>query len=133
MQKITSYIIALLIAAAFYLSVALTPKVDANETSDRSDKQNRWEYCSVVIESGRTESMGRVTAIATIHYARTTGTIIEKVEQTGPDNNRLDTDLFGKAFAKLGEQGWEMVTLGAMPKTMGGEQQRIYFKRQQSN
>ena len=55
----------------------------------------QWEYCYVTTDDRQT---------AMICYYRTTGIEVEKVED--PSGSLAAQ---GKAIAKLGEEGWEMV------------------------
>ena len=77
----------------------------------------RWEYCALFANGME----GRVMKphYPTINYFTPEGTREQKLE--GKEFHEL-----GKAIAKLGLEGWEMVATGSLPKT---DAHAIYFKR----
>src|ERR1044071_3017327 len=90
----------------------------------RRDAQ--YEYCAVV----KAQSLPTPRLFFWIVYFREDGTKIETVEAT------LGGSSVGKAIAKLGEDGWEMVGEGPLdirpdprPGASGSAPTAIFFKR----
>ena len=65
-----------------------------------------WEYCALV----KAQTPGAVRVVYWIVNFKGEGVRVEPVEATGVSSNS-----FGKAFAKLGDEGWEMVGEGPLP------------------
>ena len=65
-----------------------------------------WEYCAVV----KAQTPGSTRLVYWIVNFRGEGVRVESVEAAGVSGNS-----FGKAVAKLGDEGWEMVGEGPLP------------------
>ena len=111
---------------ALYGALPAPPPVEARAAREPRDTQ--WEYCAVV--KGQ---VGTPRLFYWITYFREEGAKTETVEAT------LGGNSFGKAIAKLGEDGWEMVGEGPLdiradprPGPSAGTVTAIFFKRRQS-
>jgi hypothetical protein len=80
----------------------LAPQTVHARAFDSSDSQ--WEYCAVL----KAQYPGSVRLVYWIAYFKGDGVRTEDVE-AGPGGNA-----FGKATAKLGQDGWEMVGSGPL-------------------
>ena len=103
------------LAAATTARAAAEPRRDA-----------QYEYCAVV----KAQSLATPRLFFWIVYFREDGTKIETVEAT------LGGSSVGKAIAKLGEDGWEMVGEGRLdigvdprPGTAANAPIALFFKR----
>ena len=75
----------------------------------RQESQSRgvgWEYCALV----KAQTPGSVRLVYWIVNFKGEGVRVDQVEGVGVSANS-----FGKAVAKLGEEGWEMVGEGPLP------------------
>ncbi|MDT7690588.1 MAG: hypothetical protein QOJ70_2989 [Acidobacteriota bacterium] len=103
----------------------LTPQpVLARALAEPRDSQ--WEYCAVV----KSQIPGSVRLIYWIAYFKGEGVKIEPIEAG------LSGNSFGKAVAKLGEDGWEMVGEGPLdvrpdprPGPSVAAPDAVFFKR----
>jgi hypothetical protein len=92
----------------------------AGQRPDVSDLQ--WEYCAVVKAQYVGSPQGGIYWIA---YFKGEGVRTEDV-RVGPTGNA-----FGKAVARLGEEGWDMVGEGPLEVRPGpgGTPTAVFFKR----
>ena len=86
----------------------------------------QWEYCAVVKAQYVGSPQGGIYWIA---YFRGEGVRTEDV-RVGPSGNA-----FGKAVAKLGEEGWDMVGEGPLEirPGPGGTTTAVFFKRRKES
>jgi len=93
----------------------------------------RWEYCSIEPVNSRSMSAGKATEVVTINYARLDGNHTEQIALTANDNPgsavKLEASVIGKTIAKLGNDGWEMVSQGYVLNSGAGDRKTLYFKR----
>ena len=82
----------------------LTPRVAEARTA-AGPRDEGWEYCAVV----KSQIPGSVRVVYWIVNFRGEGVRVEPVEASGVSGNS-----FGKAVAKLGDDGWEMVGEGPL-------------------
>ena len=92
----------------------------------RAPRASEWEYCAVV----KAQTGDPRRQIYWINYFRAEGVRSEPVEAG------LGGNSFGKAVARLGEEGWEMVGEGPLevlpvvrPGPTTGVPTAIFFKR----
>jgi hypothetical protein len=99
---VTLSLFAGLVGHALYGALPTPRPVPARAASEPRDSQ--WEYCAVV----KAQIPGSVRLIYWIAYFKGEGVRTESVEAG------LSGNSFGKAVAKLGEDGWEMVGEGPL-------------------
>jgi hypothetical protein len=68
-------------------------------------REDGWEYCAVM----KAQIPGAMRMVYWIAYFKGEGVKVDSVEASGVSGNS-----FGKAVAKLGDEGWEMVGEGPM-------------------
>jgi len=89
----------------------------------------KWEYCAI-IHTDRERDNFPERGVAVIRYFQTGGAKEETVEfvtDIGKKNFSLRDEALAKAIAKLGDEGWEMVSKEPDPEN--GTRQIFYFKR----
>lgn len=98
------------------LSVAPNVKAQTNQLakSNSSDTSVRnWDYCVIYRTSNGQTKDKKITGIAIISYLDETGERDEYVEVEMPENSKdymlAVRKALGKAFTKLGNDGWELV------------------------
>ena len=96
---------AALAGHALYGALAAPRAAEARAASAPRDDVG-WEYCAVV----KAQVPGAVRVVHWIVNFKGEGVKVEPVEAAGASGNS-----FGKAVAKLGEEGWEMVGEGPLP------------------
>lgn len=89
---------------ALYDALLAPRTVEARQDGESGGVQ--WEHCAVV----KAQTPGSVRLVYWIVNFRGEGVRVEPVEGAGVSSNS-----FGKAVAKLGEEGWEMVGEGTLP------------------
>ena len=92
--------------AGHALYAALAAPHTAEARAAGQSRGVEWEYCAVV----KAQTPGSVRVVYWIVNFRGEGVRVEPVEAAGVSGNS-----FGKAVAKLGEEGWEMVGEGPLP------------------
>ena len=119
-------LMVILLAGSAILGTTLIPrqrasthegeKVEAQAATDGA----RWEYCAVTkanyIASNRSGQYW-------ITYFRSSGNKVDNIEDNATSNAAL-----AKAIAKLGDEGWEMVTVGPL-EVNNSKLDAFYFKR----
>jgi hypothetical protein len=89
-------------------------------------KQPRWDYCSIVGNGYSRRGIASRDYVVTIHFYHPSGIRTETVEleeiKEGPTG---EAQVFAKAIARLGDEGWEMV----QDQTREGKSSLIYFKK----
>jgi len=89
----------------------------------------KWDYCAI-IRTDREKDNFNDRGIAVIRYLQTGGAKEETVEfvpDIGKKNFFLRDEALAKAIAKLGDEGWEMVSKDPDPES--GTRHIFYFKR----
>ena len=103
--------------------------VQANQKSSEKTAAPKWEYCAIT-NIWYNNSFGRNIGNATIQYFQESG-VREEVIEISPEMRTRATDFReaaqAKAFAKLGEEGWEMVS--KEPNLESRPINTFYFKR----
>lgn len=119
--------LALLAALAGHALYGALPAPRAAEASAAGQSRGaEWEYCAVV----KAQVPGSVRLVYWIVNFRGEGVRVEPVEASVSGNS------FGKAVAKLGDEGWEMVGEGPLqvaldprPGPTTSAPSALYFKR----
>jgi hypothetical protein len=133
MSKTKQVLILAIIAAAVIAGRAIpinltsTSSVLANQ-GGRGAVQ-KLEYCSI-IRTDREKDNFNERGVAVIRYFQTGGAKEETVEfvpDIGKKNFYLRDEALAKAIAKLGDEGWEMVSKDPDPES--GTRHTFYFKR----
>ena|SRR2546428_13819935 len=133
MSKTKQVLILAIIAAVVTAGglIATNPfggsSVQANQ-GGRSGAQ-KWEYCSI-IRADRERDNFNARGVAVIRYFQPGGAKEETVEfvpEIGKSNVLLGDEALSKAMAKLGDEGWEMVSKEPDPEN--GTRKIFYFKR----
>ncbi len=91
----------------------------------------RWEYCAITSASYAGNNFGGARGIAYIRYFQIDGEKEETVEfipEFGRNVSSEGKEALSKAIAKLGNDGWEMISKEADRDT-NGNFIPIYFKR----
>jgi hypothetical protein len=91
-------------------------KVEAQTATDGT----RWEYCIVTKAN---YAVTNRTGQYWITYFRNSGFKVENIEDNATSNAAL-----AKAIAKLGDEGWELVSVGPM-EVNNAKLDAFYFKR----
>ena len=112
---------AVLAGHALYGSLAAPP---AARAAAEPRRDSEWEFCAVA------KPQGIVTPrlVMTIYYFKGEGMTTEPVEAAHQGNS------YGKAIAKLGADGWEMVGEGPLnilpdPRPNANAPTALFFKR----
>ena len=112
---------AVLTGHLIYGSLAAPP---AARAAAEPQRDTQWEYCAVAKPQG----VATPRLFMTIYYFRGEGMATESVEAG------LQGNAYGKAIAKLGADGWEMVGEGSLnilpdprPSALGPT--GLFFKR----
>jgi hypothetical protein len=80
----------------------------------------KWEYCALTKAAYVASNRG---GLFWISYFRDTGVQVVEIEDTALERNGP-----AKAIAKLGDEGWEMITEGPLDLRQG-ELKALYFRR----
>ncbi len=127
-MKINRFTLVSVFVAAFaILMVFAFAGTPATPPQSKPAAMQKWEYCAVT-EVNRRPSSVQGTAgpmAATIVYFLETGEKRETLEVQDGKNY----DSLAKAFATLGQDGWELVFQGAENLGGGSYTKAIYFKR----
>jgi hypothetical protein len=100
---------------------AVTPaQAQPQATASKTLAGQKWEYCALTRAAYVASNRG---GLYWISYFRDTGAQVVEVEDTALERNGP-----AKAIAKLGDEGWEMITEGPLDIRQG-ELKAIYFKR----
>ena len=100
--------VALALAASFaghaLYGALVSPQTAQARAASGDSGDGQWEYCAVL----KAQYPGSVRLVYWITYFRSEGVKVEDVE-AGAGNSP-----FGRAVAKLGQDGWEMVGEGPL-------------------
>lgn len=102
--------------------LAVTPPAQAQPQAapTKPSAGQKWEYCALT----RAAYVGsNRVGLYWISYFRDTGVQVVEVEDTALERNGP-----AKAIARLGDEGWEMMTEGPLDIRQG-ELKALYFKR----
>ncbi|MGB7926498.1 MAG: hypothetical protein WCF57_24885 [Pyrinomonadaceae bacterium] len=97
-----------------------TAQAQPQSASSRPYAGQKWEYCALTKAAYVASNRG---GLFWISYFRDTGVQVVEVEDTALERNGP-----AKAIAKLGDEGWEMITEGPLDLRQG-ELKAIYFRR----
>lgn len=128
---LTSLALAAGLCGAFALGGVLKSQtIHAQAAEARRVRFQQWEYCSVFV-GARDLSDGRETGSAVIYYMNDERVEAMKVEAAANANAKevipVERRALSKAVAKLGREGWELVSEGDLTHNSGGKS--LFFKR----
>jgi hypothetical protein len=109
---------------------AQTKKV-AKGNSQKITKKQQWEYCVVSPSDTARSATNQAIGQAFIIYLDQTNKPDVRIEVTEfPSNNNLSKrKALSKAFAQLGNDGWELVGSSPFFYDYGSESSGFFFKR----
>ncbi|HWW76036.1 MAG TPA: hypothetical protein VNZ44_11590 [Pyrinomonadaceae bacterium] len=120
---------AALAGHALYGALVAPRTVEARAAAQ--PREDGWEYCAVM----KAQTPGAVRLVYWIVYFKGEGVKVDPVEAVGVNSNS-----FGKAVAKLGDEGWEMVGEGPLgapldprPGPSINAPSAYFFKRRKSD
>lgn len=110
MRKSFSSSIIMVVVIALFVSSHIAGdvfgwKAQAQQTSKPAEMKP-WEYCSVGDGGSVNGQGGGIAYVAYIVYHQSSGSQREEIE------SKYASDALSKAVAKLGDNGWEMVSQG---------------------
>lgn len=101
--------------------LAVTPaQAQPQATPSKTFTGQKWEYCALTKAAYVASNRG---GLYWISYFRDTGVQVVEIEDTALERNGP-----AKAIAKLGDEGWEMITEGPLDIRQG-ELKALYFRR----
>lgn len=101
--------------------LAVTPtQAQPQATSSKTFAGQKWEYCALTKAAYVASNRG---GLYWISYFRDTGVQVVEVEDTALERNGP-----AKAIARLGDEGWELITEGPLDIRQG-ELKALYFRR----
>lgn len=116
-------------SAAVVLCMGILAFYSSSIASAQRTVESNWEHCFVsygsIVKEGNTE---KYEAGATITYLSFGSVRSEVIKASGDDSTAITRNAFSQAVTRLGNSGWEMVTVG--PSIFPDESTVLYFKRQ---
>lgn len=100
--------------------LGVTPTQAQQATASKTYAGPKWEYCALTRAAYVASNRG---GLYWISYFRDSGVQVVEIEDTALERNGP-----AKAIAKLGDEGWEMITEGPLDIRQG-ELKALYFKR----
>jgi hypothetical protein len=127
-----SFILALIFVAVVIISrgFVIDPFTDSRVQANQVSGAQRWEYCAITSVHYAGDNFGS-RWVAAIRYYQASGskeTLVEFVPELGRSAVGRDygEEALAKAIAKLGNEGWEMVTKESQ---VDSNFKPFYFKR----
>ena len=106
--------------SAQLLAIAPAQAQQQQATSSKTYGGQKWEYCALTRAAYVASNRG---GLYWISYFRDSGVQVVEIEDTALERNGP-----AKALARLGDEGWEMITEGPLDLRQG-ELKALYFKR----
>lgn len=126
-KRFTLVTVAVVVGTMLILMLSAHAGGQSNPAQAKQAVMPKWEYCAVIDVHRMSSSVPGVAGplVATVIYFLETGEKRETIEVQGGKNN----DSLAKTFAKLGQDGWELVFEGAETLGGGSNTNALYFKR----
>ena len=125
MKKVILSVCVMLATVVILLFVVVGARSLSAQGKSPSQK---WEYCAITSVGATRTSPQKGTV--TISYFSDTGQRRENLEGTVETGSGLSfADVFARAIAKLGQDGWELVLAGKCYTDTGPKEGVLYFRR----
>jgi hypothetical protein len=129
--KTTPFVALCLLVLLFGCEADAQTRKAVKNNSQSQSKEQRWEYCVVSLNGSVTTASNKFIGQAFIAYLNESNKPDVRIEVTDfpSDNNLSKRKALSKAFAQLGNGGWELIGRFPFVYDYGSEDSGFFFKR----